>query len=402
MVAILGLRGSGDWTAGEERPKNFRESILWLYPNGQAPLLALTSKMKKQAVDDPEFSWWEETLTAMRCSLAAQVGNTTTANTLSLSSNNSDAFNFVAGDILMVESTTVDPNSVELLVVASDPTATNLLTVTRAAIGSTVSTIATSTALVRIGNAFREGTTSPSATDRQPTKLYNYTQIFKTAYDLSKTAKETYLRTGDPLVLARKRKMHDHAVTQELAFLFGRRLETTTGASTGRPIRYTGGLRSFLSSNVTTWATTATEDSFMSFLEGVFDYQSGAGNERLILSGGGFARRMNLLLKEEMSIQAPEIVKVYGMDLQRYVTPVGTFYLKTHPLMNVIAGMAASAFIIDPTGIKYRPLRNRDTKHEDNLQSNDADEVKGQWITEAGIEVNHEQTMGFIHGFKYP
>jgi len=400
MAGIIGLRGSGDWTAGEERPKNFRESILWLYPNGQAPLLALTSKMKSQKVDDPEFNWWEETLTAMRCTLAAQVGNTTTANTLSISTANSDAFNFVAGDVLMVESTTVDPNSVELMVVASDPTATNLLTVTRAALGSTVSTVVTSTNLVRIGNAFREGSVSPSAASRQPAKLYNYTQIFKTAYNISRTAKQTYTRTGDPLSIERKRKMHDHAVSMELAFLFGRRLETTTGASAGLPIRYTGGLRSYISTNATVWAATATEESVLTYLEGLFDFQSSAGNERLILCGGGFARRINLLFKEEMSINTDNIVKLYGMDLQKFVTPVGTFYLKSHPLMNVIAGLDASAFVIDPTGIKYRALQ--DTKHEDNIQANDADQIKGQWLTEAGIEVNHEKTMGFIHGFKYP
>jgi hypothetical protein len=398
-MAILGLRGSGDWTAGEERPKNFRESILWLHPNGQAPLLALTSKMKSQKVDDPEFNWWEESLGAMRATLAAQVGNTTTANTLSLSTALTDSFNFVAGDVLMQESTTVDPASAELLVVASDPSASNILTVTRAALGSTVATLATSTVLVRIGNAFREGTTSPSASARSPTKLFNYTQIFKTAYDLSRTAKGTYTRTGDPLAVERKRRMSDHAVSMELAFLFGRRLETTTGASTGRPLRYTGGLRSFISTNATVWNTTATEDTFMTFMENMFDFSSGAGNERMILCGGGFARRMNLLLKTQMDINTDNIVKVYGMNLQQYVTPVGTFYLKTHPLMNTIAGLDSSAFIIDPTGIKYRPFM--DTKHEDNIQANDADETKGQWITEAGIEVNHEKTMGFIHGFKY-
>ena len=41
--AIAGLRGSGDF-ATDERPKDFREMILFRRPNGQAPLTALLSR----------------------------------------------------------------------------------------------------------------------------------------------------------------------------------------------------------------------------------------------------------------------------------------------------------------------------------------------------------------------
>ena len=58
-MAILGIRGTGNWGT-DERPKNFRETILRRTPNGSAPLTALLSKLKSQPVDDPEFSWWEE------------------------------------------------------------------------------------------------------------------------------------------------------------------------------------------------------------------------------------------------------------------------------------------------------------------------------------------------------
>src|SRR5690606_15943145 len=58
---FAGLRGTGSWGA-DERPKNFREMILWAEPNGRAPFTALSAKMKTESTDDPEFSWWEETL----------------------------------------------------------------------------------------------------------------------------------------------------------------------------------------------------------------------------------------------------------------------------------------------------------------------------------------------------
>ena len=52
-MAFLGIRGTGSWVT-DQRPKNWRESILFLYPNGMAPLTALTAKMPSQKVDDPE------------------------------------------------------------------------------------------------------------------------------------------------------------------------------------------------------------------------------------------------------------------------------------------------------------------------------------------------------------
>ena len=39
-VAKLGMRGTGDWGT-DVRPKNFREMILLLFPNGAAPLTAV-------------------------------------------------------------------------------------------------------------------------------------------------------------------------------------------------------------------------------------------------------------------------------------------------------------------------------------------------------------------------
>src|SRR5580765_8833271 len=59
MSGIAGLRGTGDWGT-DERPKDFRENILFFNPNGEAPIFALTAKAGKRVVKDPEFAWWCE------------------------------------------------------------------------------------------------------------------------------------------------------------------------------------------------------------------------------------------------------------------------------------------------------------------------------------------------------
>ena len=61
MAGFLGMRGSGSFAA-DQRPKNWREMILYLYPNGSAPLTAMLSKMGESSVDDPEFNWWTKDL----------------------------------------------------------------------------------------------------------------------------------------------------------------------------------------------------------------------------------------------------------------------------------------------------------------------------------------------------
>lgn len=50
---FLGMRGNDDWVA-DQRPKNWREQILYLYPNGQAPLTAILSMLSSEKVDDPQ------------------------------------------------------------------------------------------------------------------------------------------------------------------------------------------------------------------------------------------------------------------------------------------------------------------------------------------------------------
>ena len=58
-MAFLGMRGTGDW-ATDERPKNYRQGILYLYPNGSAPLTGLLSKMSvslSPPINRVGFTW---------------------------------------------------------------------------------------------------------------------------------------------------------------------------------------------------------------------------------------------------------------------------------------------------------------------------------------------------------
>ncbi len=393
-MAFAGLRGTGDW-ATDERPKNFREMILWRNPNGTAPMTALLAKMKSESVDDPEFNWWEEEQNVIRLT-GDSTGLSATSTALGLVSG---GLQVVIGDVLMVEKTETSTYDNEIVIV-STVTSDTAIVIKRAQSGSSGATTGVSPNLTKIGNVFAEGTVSPTVSNRNPTKLLNFCQIFKTAYELTKTAEKTRTRTGDPLKNDKKRKMFDHAAALEYAWMFGQSFEDT-GAN-GKPRRFTGGLREFITTNVTVFTTTPTEDTFLDAVFPVFDFNTeggGAGNERIVFAGNGALNRLNKMARDSSSsrINFEGTVKTFGMELAKWVLPQGTVFIKTHPLMNTHGRFKNSMFVINPSAIIYRPFR--DTKMQDNIQAPDADTRKGQWLSEVGLEIRHEKTMAYLGNF---
>jgi len=409
-MAVAGLRGTGDWGT-DERPKNFREMILWRDPNGQAPLTALMSKMRTESTDDPEFAWWEEELNPVRLQVNGAI-TTSTYSTITVDSG--DAENLVPGDLLMLEATPTNATAFtfEIVRVTAVASATQL-TVSRGAAGTTaLTTITDDTYMLKIGSAYEEGGTSPDSSTRNPTKFSNYTEIFKTTYEITNTAKVTRTRTGDPIKNDKKRKMFDHSVALEWASFFGVPDESETG-SNSKPRRYTGGLFHYLNLAVAagsthcirvhTTSTSVTEDNFLDDTYKLFDYNAeGAGNERLVFAGNTWLNRLNKFVKNSSSsrINYNGTVNVFGMTLQRYTIPQGTWYVRSHPLMNTNTLFTNGAFFINPAGLRWRPMRGRDTHFKDNIQANDADTQKGQWLTEGGCEFHHLKTMMY-HGLHY-
>lgn len=403
-MAIAGLRGTGDMGT-DERPKNFREMILWRSPQGQAPLTALLSKMGSEATDDPEFSWWEEELNQMRAQVFFTTGFSTTDTNLTLRTTLAvDGLDLVPGDILLVEKPIATGVYDHELVVVSSVTSSSVIIVARAFAGSAAAPIANNTFLTKIGNTFAEGSGSPVVSTRNPTKFFNYCQLFKTAYENTKTLAKTKMRTGDPLKNDRKRKMFDHSVALENAFLFGRRSEVT-GAN-GKPQRTSAGILQQLQlgnpTSIFAFSTTPTVNSILDNLYQIWDYESEAGSERIAFCGNNALNTLNKVANAASNtrLNFDGYVTLYGMKLMRWILPQGEIYLKTHPLFNTHGRFTNDMLVLDPTVLKYRYLR--DTDFQDNIQANDADTQKGQWLTEAGLELHHAKTCKWLSNMTFP
>lgn len=419
-MAVPGLRGTGDWGA-DERPKNFRESILWMEPNGDTPLLALSAKVKgkKKVVDDPEFSWWNEPMDIIRLQVAGALGSGDTLVTIdsgdptaaNIKQNYGKATHLVPGDVLMVEpATDAATDTAERLIVTQVHSETTF-SVQRGAAGTTPANIADDLFLLHIGSAFGEGTSEPKATSRNPVKFYNYTQIFKTAYEITNTANATRARTGNALANDKKRRSFDHAKQMEWAMMFGKKHEGTD--ANGKPLRFMDGIRAFIPAANTkilanAWGlykSAAAGNNLIDAISPVFDYSSPSGDTRIGFCGNGTLNQINKAIAESSGSSGIQIYwganeKAWGMNFRELIFPQGRVLLKTHPLMSRHAMYTHSMWLLDFSAISYVPLQGRDTKAQDDIQSKGEDLKRGEWKTEASIMVDYAgQTLGYIGGF---
>lgn len=408
MSGVLGLRGTGNF-ATDERPKNFRESILFRDPQGDAPIFALMGRTKKRTVDDPEFNWWDEPqdLVRLRVNGALVAGDTTIVvdsldpSVSSPTLNYGTATHLKPGDLLMVEpvadAAAFAPEVIEVVAVASDTT----FTVSRGAAGTTAAAIANDLYLLLIGSAYAEGTDAPDAVSRNPLKYYNYTQIFKNTYELTKTTDVTHLRTGDAWSNDKKRKMFDHSRGIELALLFGQRSETT--GTNGKPKRTMGGLRQYIG-NQYVYSSGTTWFDLVDRISPVFNYASSAGEERAAFVGNGALNAINKILAADThaEIQWGGGSKVYGMNFRELICPQGRILLKTHPLMSRNSLYTNAMFILDMSSLNYVTLPGRDTKVKDDIQTDGEDVRRGFIQTECGLEVQRGGvTSAYIGNINY-
>lgn len=404
MSGIAGLRGTGDWGT-DERPKNFREGILRFNPNGTAPIFALSSRAKKRTVNDPEFSWWNEGNVLTRLQVNGAHASTDTVinvdtpdpTSTTLGANLGTATNLKPGDVLLVEPTADAATFNNELIEVDDVISDTQFTVKRGVGGTTAATIANDAWVWLISSAYAEGVGVPRAVTRNPIKYSNYIQIFKDTYELTGTADHTKTRTNNNYSEDKKRKMFNHSSAIELSMMFGRAAETV--GDNGKPKRFMGGIRSFLpTANVTIFASPVTPNTFLDAIAPVFDFNTGAGDTRMIFAGNQALIELSKVFVNEVTFNVNNVVKVYGMDFQEFILPNGRVLMKSHPLLSRNTLYRKSAFILDFDAISYVTMTGRpDGKAKDDVQQEDEDVRRGFWHTDCSLEVLYGGlTMGYL------
>lgn len=403
-MPIIGLRDTSNFVTNQ-RPENWRQTLLLLEPNGMAPLTALTSLMKEESTDDPVFHWWEKELDDRRL----QLGESPNGSGGNVAWTVVDSFKSAkivkAGDILMVEQTG------EFVRVAADPTADNEVTVTRAVAGTAATAFTYTDAgvnpyLVVVGSAFEEGSLAPSGVNYDPTEISNYCQIFRSALEMTRTAQKTRLRTGDQVKEAKRECLQYIGVDMERAFWFGKKNATTLN---GRPLRYTAGVVSQITTGAASNVVTVSAGGLIdyNYLEQQLELAFRFGSSEKVAFGSNIVlMAVNQVVRKNSHFNIQSGIKEYGMNVTRLTTPFGELVLKTHPLFNQMRGgttagtdflgIANNLYILDSKNLVYRYID--DLKYEKDLTAVGLDGMKSGYLAECGIELHHPKTHYIIQG----
>jgi hypothetical protein len=392
MAAIQGMRGTGEFGT-DFRPKNYRELFTLLEPNGNAPLNALLSMGSSESTDDPSFKNFRDELPDRTLTVNGAIASTSTA---SITIDAADDNKYAIKGAIVINQTTG-----EVMQATADTTSTTLA-VTRN-IGGTSHQIADNAVLFISGYAAAEGGSSPTAISFDASVVENYTQIFRTAFQVSNTLQSTYLRTGDKMDESMTKALKLHMSDIERAMFFGYKHEAN--GSTSAPTRYTGGLVNSLTNVVditTSYASYGgasagkmSEEGFDSLLMStVFKYGS---NQKIAFVGETVANQLQQMGKDRWK---PTVVEgSYGVNLIRYTTFAGDLMVHLHPQFRQLDHMKNAMVIVDFPYLSYRYLEGRDTSLLENRQSPDADSVKHEYLTECGLELLQDKVHAYIKGW---
>lgn len=195
----------------------------------------------KAPVDNTVFYWMEEDVPLPRATSNEALDTTETGVDVVAG----DAVKFAVGDAIRIDD--------EIMLITAVNTSTEVLTVTRGALGSTAANHNTAAEIIGLGTVLAEGDIG-SANFQGRDKYSNYTQIFSKKLTVSRT-EQSIPKYGVPNELNKQMRnaMLHCNVGIEQAALYGIKYEDSATR-----VRSTGGLNSYITSNVdssSTWLT---------------------------------------------------------------------------------------------------------------------------------------------------
>ena len=435
---------SGNWDsavgaqADLRRIHDFSDKVHELAPE-ESPFFVYLTQMSKNATNDPVFRFLENRSkidwTARNFVMANAPGTVVAGSSYSFSVADADTPTasidwLIKGMVFAVESSTSDQIIVRVETSPVDAGTTTTFTgkVISFSNNDTGNAVADNDRCQVIGTAFAEGSGSPDVFSSQIEDDFGYTQIFKTAAEMTNTAIATnYRGYANEWNRIWNMKLREHKVDIERAMLFSQRgrssnvqytegivgsiLKNSTSAASGSLAYNTGA--SYLAGQA---STAVTYDTILSDFEVVFDPARGGGGSKLGLASlpvisffnklGGFFKGTMALGQQEAgtatnqygsnpyNFDVQNIQGKFGHKLMAIDTVHGTLNLTKEPLFRGIS----SGFMLccDLSQISYRPLVgngiNRDTHIVTNVQQADEDLRKDMIITEAGLEVTLPET----------
>lgn len=380
-MAVKGVFTSVSGVSGE-RKGDFASGVMVTGIGGSAPMFALTSGSRSKAAVDAIVSWFDQEWMDGRVGVTNNAG---TGQSLALD----DASSVVANQVYMIEA------SGELVLVLS--ITGNTATVQRGFAGTTPAAIngtVTVAGIQRIGTVHEEHSNRPAAVAVSNIPEFNYCQIFRNAWEVSRTASKIDYHTENKLASSKREAAQFHAEDIERSLLFGRK---SIGMKNGRRFGTMDGIIPRIVTNAETSLNGKLSwDVLDAFFEDLFRYNvKGEPNERVAHAGNHVLTVINKLARHYGTINIETGETSFGFKVARWITPHGELSFLTHPLLNASPVWRNMFFAYHPAAVMTRYLS--ETMIDEYNRDAGVDGSYGVYTTEMSAEFHCEKTSGVFN-----
>lgn len=378
----------------ELNARSFADTILRLFPNGSAPLYALSAKAGKKKAKSSTHGYFSKTMTFVTTTSTA--GDTDVATSLTVGSTVGMMPNMVLTNLRTREN---------YRIVAI--TSATVVVVVRAFGRVAAAALNAADKIIQVGTAFMEGSNRPGSRQLATVYVGNYTQIFRNAWGLTDTARASMAEIGYSNVAeSRKDCSLFHSVDMESAVLFGQAKMDTTGE---QPVHSTQGvidaIYQYAPANINPASSTTNYAQLVALVEEPFNFSTDIGNngERI-----GFCDRLAMKVLTDVGrksgqIQIMQSETSFGMKFTSFKFYQGTINLIQHPLMNGLDPTGGNLLIVDMAAVKLAFMEGRDAIPEE-YGPNKAqvelgtDGVGGSLTSEFAVELINPFACGYVTG----
>lgn len=393
-MALLNGIFATNQNPAELNMRSFAATLLRLFPNGSAPIFALTSQLGKSTAKASTHGYFSKTMSFIKTTLTgnqANVGDTTLVIGTSVG---------MTTGMVLHNLRTSENYRVTAVTNGTD------IVVTRAFGRVAAAAILAADKIIQVGTAFAENSLRPAARQLSTEYIPNFTQIFRNAWGLSDTARASMSEQGYSNVAeSRKDCAMFHSVDAESAIIWGQPKMDTSGAM---PIHATQGVIDAMeqyapgNTNVADASTSFAE--WVALLEPAFQFSTDMSNAktRTLFGDAQAVRVINDIGRASGQVYITQNETSFGMNFTKFKFYKGEINIIEHPLMNGL-GLAGTALVMDMPALKLAYMNGRDTTAEEygsggKVLELGIDGIGGSLTSEFAVELVNPYSCALITG----
>ncbi len=330
-------------------------------------------------VDNPKFEMQLDSINEIKTSVTAAALST-------------DATVYVAdGAIVGKYDLIYVPRTGEIMRASS--VSSNTLTVTRGQAGTTAAALLASDELVMLNSSYAENAVSGDIRFKNTSFDYNYTQIAREPYGNSRTEQGTK-KYGIDNSYDRKKKMALIDMLRKnngTMWVGGRSIDSTN------KFRTTGGVLSFIdSANVYDVNNNLTQAEFEYWMR---KYALAYNNtKKTLFASSKLIEKINSWASDKVVYNSNAAVTKFGLSVKTYTTAWGDLDVVYEPYFDEVSSLNGYGVALDLNLIKFVYFVNGVLRAFDDIQENDRDGRKGEWLMEFGVQVNVPKAHSILKG----